>query len=54
MKRLKSLKMKEIRSKLERIGKEGGKKVDETEGTCSITTHHRDIEFNSCDSFAGA
>lgn len=32
VKRLKSLKMKEIREKLERIGKEGGKKVDETEG----------------------
>ncbi|GJE97316.1 Kri1 domain-containing protein [Phanerochaete sordida] len=31
VKRLKALKMKEIRSKLERIGKEGGKHVDETE-----------------------
>ena len=30
--RLKSLKKKEIRVKLERIGKEGGKDVDETEG----------------------
>lgn len=33
VKRLKALKMKEIRQKLERIGKEGGKKVDEVEGT---------------------
>ncbi|EKM53575.1 uncharacterized protein PHACADRAFT_186206 [Phanerochaete carnosa HHB-10118-sp] len=32
VKRLKALKMKEIRSKLERIGEEGGKKLDETEG----------------------
>lgn len=28
--------MKEIRQKLERIGKEGGKGVDETEGTPSL------------------
>lgn len=32
MKRLKGLKMKELRSKLERIGREGGKKLDETQG----------------------
>lgn len=31
VKRLKALKMKEIREKLERIGKEGGKKLEETE-----------------------
>lgn len=33
IKRLKVLKMKEIRSKLERIGREGGKSIDEDEGT---------------------
>ena len=33
VKRLKSLKMKEVRAKLERIGREGGKKLDETQGT---------------------
>lgn len=33
VKRLKALKLKEIRSKLERIGKEGGKRLDDTEGT---------------------
>lgn len=32
VKRLKALKMKEIRSKLELIGKEGGKRLEETEG----------------------
>lgn len=36
VKRLKALKMKDIRSKLERIGKEGGKKVDETEGSYTM------------------
>ena len=33
VKRLKALKMKEIREKLERIGREGGKSADD-EGTC--------------------
>ena len=33
VKRLKALKMKEVRAKLERIGHEGGKKLDESEGT---------------------
>jgi protein KRI1 len=32
VKRLKSLKMKELRAKLERIGREGGKNLDETKG----------------------
>ena len=32
IRRLKSLKMKELRAKLERIGYEGGKDVDESEG----------------------
>ena len=45
MKRLKALKMKELRAKLERIGAEGGKKLEESKGlssyrlppTCVIT-----------------
>ena len=41
VKRLKSLRMKEIRAKLERIGKEGGKKIDETEGTYHTARLHR-------------
>ena len=36
VKRLKALKMKEIRSKLERIGKEGGKQVDGDSGMSII------------------
>jgi protein KRI1 len=32
VKRLKALKMKEIRAKLERIGREGGKNFDEDQG----------------------
>ena len=32
VKRLKGLKMKGLRAKLERIGREGGKNVDETKG----------------------
>lgn len=33
--RLKALKMRELRSKLERIGREGGKSLDHDEGTLS-------------------
>lgn len=33
MKRLKALKNKELRAKLERIGLEGGKSLEETAGT---------------------
>lgn len=32
VKRLKALKMKEVRSKLEMIGREGGKKLEDTKG----------------------
>jgi protein KRI1 len=32
VKRLKGLKMKELKAKLERIGREGGKDIDETKG----------------------
>ena len=32
VKRLKGLKMKELKAKLERIGREGGKNLDETQG----------------------
>ena len=32
VKRLKALKIKELRAKLERIGHEGGKRLDDTEG----------------------
>lgn len=36
VKRLKALKMKEVWAKLEMIGKEGGKNLDETAGTPQI------------------
>ena len=36
VKRLKSLKMKDLRSKLARIGREGGKKLEETAGLYSF------------------
>ena len=35
VKRLKALKMKELRAKLERIGAEGGKKLEESKGSSS-------------------
>ena len=36
VKRLKGLKMKDLRAKLERIGREGGKNIDETKGELSL------------------
>lgn len=36
IRRLKGLKMKELRAKLERIGREGGKDVDQTKGPCNF------------------
>lgn len=35
IKRLKSLKMKDLRTRLERIGREGGKDLDQSSGACS-------------------
>lgn len=53
VKRLKSLKMKELRMKLERIGREGGKNLDETKGQPSSSVFYSLLIQRICNSPAG-